>query len=75
VTGRENFFRGRPPLGKRSAAANTEHLMANNDKKPHSTTHAELHARWMKDPEYRKAYEEETERERLAEEAKKKKGV
>lgn len=39
------------------------------------TTHAELHARWMKDPEYRKAYEEETERERLTEEAKNKKGV
>lgn len=47
--------------------------MENNDKKPHSTTHAELHASWMKDPEYQKAYEEETERERLAEDAKKKK--
>ncbi|MDC9621570.1 helix-turn-helix transcriptional regulator [Xenorhabdus sp. XENO-7] len=30
-------------------------------------THKELHEKWMKDPEYRAAYEEETRKERLQE--------
>ncbi|CEE93475.1 Predicted transcriptional regulator (fragment) [Xenorhabdus nematophila str. Anatoliense] len=33
------------------------------------TTHKELHDKWMEDPEYRTAYEEETRKEQASEKA------